>query len=168
MMSTTEPEATPRTEAPANPRRLLVIFAVLSLATLGIGGALTSMGFGSWYDALAKPSFQPPAWVFSPAWTLIFALLAVATWQIAKPGHARIALGLYAAQLLLNVGWSLFFFALHDPALALVDIALLDLVVLGMVVTYFRIRRSAGWMLVPYAVWLGLATSINAWIVANN
>lgn len=160
----------PTTESTAPPPRwgLLVLFAGLSAGTLALGGWLTSLGFGPWYDGLAKPSFQPPAWVFGPAWTTIFTLLALATWSVARRGAAaRTALSLYGAQLALNLGWSLCFFTLQRPLAALVDIALLDAVVLAMVVAYARVRRAAGWMLVPYAVWLGLATAINAWIVAH-
>ncbi|MEM6456143.1 MAG: TspO/MBR family protein [Acidobacteriota bacterium] len=122
------------------------------------------------YDTLKKPWFQPPGWVFSPAWTVIFALLAVATWQVAQRGDAaaRTALWLYGVQLVLNVAWSLFFFALQNPAWALADVIVLDAVVVTMVVVYGRIHRAAGWLLVPYAVWLGLATAINIWIVVHN
>ena len=150
-------------------RRLLTLFGLLSVVTLGLGGWLTSLGFGPWYDQLEKPWFQPPGWVFSPVWTLLFVLLAVSTWQVAREGAvARPALALYALQLVLNLGWSLLFFTLHRPLAALVEILVLDAVVLAMVFVYGRVRRSAGWMLVPYAVWLGLATSINVWIVRHN
>lgn len=150
-------------------RDLLALFAALSVVTLGLGGWLTSLGFGPWYDTLKKPPFQPPGWVFSPVWTSIFTLLAIATWQIARRGDvARWALRLYGVQLVLNVGWSLFFFAMANPALALANIVVLDGVVVAMVVTYGRIHRISGWLLVPYAVWLGLATAINAWIVMHN
>ncbi|MEM6457064.1 MAG: TspO/MBR family protein [Acidobacteriota bacterium] len=160
--SDSEPHSTRR-------RGLLVFFAALSVLALGLGGWLTSLGFGPWYDTLKKPWFQPPGWVFSPAWTVIFALLAVATWQVARRGDvARTALWLYGVQLVLNVAWSLFFFALQNPAWALADIIVLDAVVVTMVVVYGRIHRTAGWLLVPYAVWLGLATAINIWIVVHN
>ena len=147
----------------------LVLFAFLSVLTLSVGGWLTSLGLGPWYEALEKPPFQPPSWVFSAAWTLIFALLAIASWQIAgRGGGSRLALRLYAVQLVLNVGWSLLFFALSSPAAALLNIVVLDAVVVSMVVLYGRIHRPAGWLLAPYALWLGLATAINLWIVVNN
>lgn len=156
-------------EASPSRRGLLVLFAALSVLTLGLGGWLTSLGFGPWYDELEKPWFQPPGWLFSPVWTVLFALLAVATWQVARRGEvARTALQLYAVQLLLNLGWSLLFFTLSRPAWALVDIVLLDVVVVAMVVAYGRVHRASGWLLVPYAAWLGLATAINVWIVVQN
>ena len=81
---------------------------------------------------------------------------------------AALALWVYAFQLLFNVLWSLFFFTLHRPGWALVDIAILNVLVVAMVVLYGRIDRLAGWFIVPYVLWLGLATSINTWIVFNN
>ncbi|MEM1448809.1 MAG: TspO/MBR family protein [Planctomycetota bacterium] len=161
--------AAPEPTAENDARRdLLVRYAILSFVILGLGGWLTSLGMGEWYDALEKPPFQPPGWVFSPVWTVVLGLLAVGTWRVARRGEvARAGLKLYAAQFVLNVGWSLFFFAMTNPTLALVDIALLDVVVVAMVVVYGRVDRVAGWCMVPYAVWLGLATAINVWIVQN-
>ena len=166
-MSGTPPD-TPCVAPVARPLLRLLYFAILSFGALGIGGWLTSMGFGPWYDALQKPPFQPPSWVFSPAWTTIFALLAYATWRVSlHGGRARTALWLYGVQLVLNVGWSLLFFALHRPGWALVDILLLEAVVIAMVATYGRLDRLSGACLVPYALWLVLATAINAWIVLH-
>ena len=163
------PIAAPDEATAAPSRRGLVLYAVLSFGALGVGGWLTSMGFGPWYDELQKPPFQPPGWVFSPVWTTLFALLAYATWRVSLRGErARRALGLYGIQLVLNVGWSLLFFALHRPAWALVDILLLEAVVIAMVFAYGRLHRPSGWCLVPYAVWLALATAINVWIVVHN
>lgn len=148
---------------------LLILFSTLSLLTLAAGGLLTSVGLGPWYDDLLKPPFQPPAWAFTPAWTAIFALLAIGTWRIARLGTtARTALAVYAVQLVLNMLWSLFFFAMERPDLALYEILVLDIVVIVMVVMYGRLDRTAGWMLVPYPIWLVLATAINVWVVLNN
>lgn len=161
----------PTDESPETPPRrdLLIVFALLSLITLGLGGWLTSLGFGPWYDDLRKPPFQPPGWLFSPVWTLLFTLLAIATWRIARQGQiARPAIQLYAVQLVFNLLWSLFFFTLHQPAWALVDIAILNILVIAMISLYGRIDRLAGWFLAPYLAWLFLATAINTWIVINN
>lgn len=148
---------------------LLLLFSLLSLATLAAGGLLTALGISPWYRELRIPPFQPPAWAFTPAWTIIFVLLAIATWRIARRGAMpKLALGVYAAQLLTNMLWSLFFFPMQRPDLALVDIYVLDVLVLAMVFLYGRIDRTSGWLLVPYAVWLALATAINHWIVLNN
>lgn len=145
---------------------LLAFYLVLSYATLGIGGWLTSLGMGPWYDTLPKPLWQPPGWVFGPVWTVLMTLLAVATWQLtvkAKTG-LKVPLTLYGIQLLLNMGWSLAFFTLHSPWAALVVIVPLDVVLALMIVYYRRSSNLAALLLVPYLLWLLLATSINIWI----
>ena len=169
-MDTNTPISAPSNTGQAARRLdLLALFGLLSIITLGLGGWLTSLGFGPWYDELKKPWFQPPGWVFSPVWTIIFALLAFATWRIACLGRAtKSTLRWYGVQLALNVGWSLLFFTLHQPAWALLEILLLDIVVIVMMFQYARLHPAAGLMLVPYACWLLLATAINAWIVMYN
>ncbi len=164
-----ESNGIPESAVPSSRRDLLALFALLSVVTLALGGWFTSLGFGPWYDQLEKPPFQPPGWLFSPVWTFIFTLLTIATWRVARQGDvARTALQVYGLQLVFNVLWSLFFFTLHRPIWALVDIAILDVLVVSMVILYGRVDRMAGWFMVPYAVWLGLATAINTWIVLNN
>lgn len=153
------------------PRRLdlLLLFGALSIVTLAAGGWLTMLGLGPWYDELKVPWFQPPAWAFTPTWTTIFILLAFATHRIARLGSiARIAMTVYAVQIVLNILWSLFFFPMQSPELALVDAIALDVVIVTMIVLYGRIDRVAGWMLVPYGVWMILATAINTWVVLEN
>ncbi|MEM7782297.1 MAG: TspO/MBR family protein [Planctomycetota bacterium] len=163
--------------AKINPRsgqRRLFFWLAISVGILLGGGWLTSLGIGDWYRGLNFPPFQPPGWVFSPAWVLILSLLAVATWKITDVnGQANgawfgAAMLLYGAQVILNAGWSLLFFALKRPDFAFGEIILLDLILVGMVVTYFRISKSAGLMLLPYLAWLLFATTINGWIVLNN
>ena len=164
-----EPNAAGEGAEASSRRDLLFIFAGLSFVTLVLGGWLTSLGFGPWYDELKKPPFQPPGWLFSPVWTVLFTLLAIATWRVACAGAvARPAMIVYGLQLVFNVLWSLFFFTLHRPDWALIDIAILNVLVLAMVVLYGRVDRMAGWFIAPYAAWLGLATAINAWVVLNN
>ena len=148
--------------------KALVIFGVASFVLLAVGGWLTSLGMGPWYDALQKPWFQPPSWVFAPAWTTILTLLAVASWQVwSRAASARIG-ALYATQFVLNALWSLFFFAMAAPVFALVDILILDVVVISMFVLYRRVHAPAGWMIAPYVLWLLLATAINVAIVVRN
>ena len=157
--------------APSSSRRfgLLIVFATLSLVTLALGGWFTALGLGPWYDELATPPFQPPAWAFTPVWIGIFSLLAIATWRIARSGRSGPwTIGLYGVQLGLNAAWSLLFFALQRPDWALLEIIILDLAVIVLTLLYLRIDRPAGIMLTPYVVWLGLATAINTWIVIYN
>ncbi len=150
---------------------LVVRYLVISLVMLAVGGWLTSLGFGPWYDSLALPPWQPPAWVFSPAWFLILGLLAVATADVmGTPESAQRAKAqtYYWMQVILNVSWSAAFFAGNAPTLGLMVIGALVIVLASMVRAYGAISRRAGWLLVPYLLWLLFATSLNVWIVQHN
>ena len=155
-------------------RTRLLTWLGASLTLLLFGGWLTSFGLDDWYKSLKFPPFQPPGWAFSPAWTLILTLLAIATWKITGVAEKRntanltIALVLYGIQIALNCGWSLLFFTLKRPDIAMWEIIALDIVLALMIITYWRISKSAGLMLVPYFAWLLFATAINVWIVNNN
>lgn len=148
----------------------LAVVSTISFLLLILGGWLTYLGLGPWYYELAFPPFQPPSWVFTPVWTVVLALLAWATWRAAlsEQTTAKIALALYGAQCVLNVGWSLLFFTAQRPDIALFELLVLDVVLLLMVVFYGRISKLAGALLVPYFVWLLFATAINGWIVIYN
>ncbi len=125
--------------------------------------AFVSRG-GDWYATLAKPSWTPPAWLFGPVWTLLYAMMAVAAWLVWREGgwqRQRRALWLYLLQWLLNALWTPLFFGLRRPGLASGEIILLDAAVLATMVAFWRARRAAGWMLTPYALWLSLATLLN-------
>ena len=151
---------------------LLALYALMSAVLLGVGGWLTALGLGPWYWELRFPPFQPPAWAFTPVWIVVLSLLALATWRVARregeqPG-VGIALALYGVQCGLNAGWSLLFFTLARPDVALWELLVLDGVVVGMIFSYRRISTRAGLELVPYLGWLLLSTAINWWIVEVN
>ena len=148
-------------------RSLLALVAFLALVALAASfGALFLPG--EWYESLRKPPLNPPNWVFGPVWTLLYLGIAVAGWRVwrARP-EVSTALGLWAAQLLLNALWSYLFFGLERPGLALVDITVLLVLILATTVVFFRIDRPAGALLVPYAVWVAFATYLNAglWVL---
>ena len=151
--------------------KALLAAAAVSVIGLAAGGILTGMGMGEWYQNLAKPPWQPPAWAFSAAWTAIFTLKAIAVWLVARrglvPAGVKLALVLYGIQLVFNIAWSAIFFALKSPTAALAEIVILDVLVLTTIVAFYRISRVAAATLVPYAIWLALATAINVWIVAH-
>ena len=152
---------------------IFFVCGISSLTLLSIGGWLTGFGLGPWYQSLNFPPFQPPAWLFTPVWVVVMALLAVATWIVTckarvAPVAACLALALYGAQLVLNAGWSLLFFALKRPDIALWNLFVLDGILLLMIFSYRRISKTAGQLIVPYFLWLLFATAINWWIVSHN
>lgn len=117
-----------------------------------------------WYGALAKPAWTPPGWIFAPVWTVLYGTMAAAAWLVWKArglSGAPRALGLFGAQLAFNVAWSWLFFGLHRPGLALLDLAALWVAILAILVTFWRIRRLAGVLLVPYWAWVTFAGALN-------
>jgi tryptophan-rich sensory protein len=140
-------------------------FLIVCIAVSGLGGAITATSVGTWYQALEKPSFNPPDWVFAPVWTALYLMMAIAAWRawrrtrIAARGTA---LSVFAVQLVLNLTWSLLFFGLQRIDLALVEIVIL-LVVIGVnTVLFWRIDRLAGALFVPYLLWVAYAAALNA------
>ncbi len=121
----------------------------------------------AWYAGLRKPSFNPPGWVFGPVWTVLYLLMGVAAWLVWLR-RGRTALGLFAGQLTLNAVWTPLFFGAHAPLAALVDLALLWVLLLATGVGFFRIRPVAGWLLMPYLAWVSFAAALNLQIVRLN
>ena len=138
---------------------LFVVPLVLLLGTLS--GRLANSGYGNaWFDALEKPSFMPPGWMFGAAWTLLYILLGL---SLALILHARGARGrgpavaVFLGQLAINYAWSPIFFAAHQVVAALV--AILLMIALSALAAFLvaRIRRVAALLMLPYIAWLAFA-----------
>lgn len=142
----------------------LIVFLVLCLAVSGLGGAITSTSVGTWYQALEKPTFNPPDWVFAPVWTTLYVLMALAGWRVwrMKSEAGRRALAVFALQLGLNLAWSFLFFGFQQIGLALIEVAALLFAILLTTVLFWRIDRLAGILFLPYLIWVGYATLLNA------
>ncbi len=128
-------------------------------------------GPGQWYESLLKPSWTPPGWLFGPVWTFLYLTIGVSgamAWISSRPGQRVWAFSLYAAQLILNGMWSWLFFGLQSAGLALVCLLFLWLAIAGTTVSFYRIKKSAGILLVPYLLWTGFAGVLNAAIFAMN
>lgn len=141
-----------------------------ALAALAAATALTALagGLGTtdapwFYVQLARPAWSPPAWVFGPAWTLLYILMTVSAWLVIRargwPG-ARPLMLLFAGQLLVNGLWSWFFFQWRLGVVAIADIVLLLVLIAVMMVAFWRVRPLAGMLLLPYFAWVGYATAL--------
>ncbi|MDJ0958714.1 MAG: TspO/MBR family protein, partial [Arenicellales bacterium] len=113
---------------------LPLIFGLIGFVLLVSAVAATGAMFkpGAWYEALAKPAWTPPNWLFPVAWTLLYLMIAVAGWLVWRAvgfSGAGTAFALYFLQLLLNAAWSWLFFGLHRMDLAFVDISVLWLAI---------------------------------------
>ncbi|HXU28998.1 MAG TPA: TspO/MBR family protein [Thermoanaerobaculia bacterium] len=141
---------------------LLVFLALVALAAF-FGAHFQP---GPWFEGLAKPSWNPPNWVFGPVWTLLYLGMAVAGWLVWKRSgeHVTPVLVVWFVQLGLNAAWSWLFFGLHRPPLALVDILALLACIVAFAILARRISPAASWLFVPYALWVSFATVLNATI----
>jgi len=148
------------------------IVTVPVIVLLGFAsGWLSNSGFGNpWFDALAKPSFMPPGWAFGVAWTILYILMGIAVAQViaADTPLRRLALHLFAIQLVLNLLWSPIFFAFHRPDIALVTIVVLTIFVAATILLFRRVQRSAALLMLPYLAWLLFATALNFAILRLN
>lgn len=146
----------------------LVVFLVMCFSVAAIGAAFPP---GDWYAALAKPSFNPPGWVFGPVWSLLYVLMAVAAWRVWCEGSwhkHRIALSLFVLQLGLNGLWSPLFFGLKRMDLALINLLLLWVVLLATIVRFRRTSRLAAGLLFPYLAWVSFAGVLNYSLLSLN
>jgi tryptophan-rich sensory protein len=116
---------------------------------------------GAWYAALQKPSWNPPAWLFGPAWTLLYTLMAVAAWLVWKRVGFTRPLGFYFVQLALNAAWTPIFFGAHQLGWALVEIVAMWIAILATLLSFRRVSKKAGWLFVPYLAWVSFATVLN-------
>ncbi len=143
----------------------LIVFIVIVGAAAWVGSNFEP---GQWYTTINKPSWTPPGIVFGPVWTILYILMAVSAWLVwMKVGfdRAAIALTLFVIQLAFNAIWSVLFFGLHLIGLALIDIILLWLAVMATTIAFWRHRRLAGLLMLPYMAWVSFAVIlyINIW-----
>ena len=145
--------------------------AILACNAVGITGALFTSTDTAWYSALAKPSFQPPGWLFGPVWTLLYSMMGVAIYRVFQrrdqPGGRR-AMTLFAVQLVLNGVWTPVFFGAGAITLALGVLLALWVALALTIRSFAAIDRVAAWLLAPYLLWVSFATVLNAAIVSLN
>lgn len=171
---TTQPIARAPTERPvaALLARLLPPL-IIGLATGGvaaIGGLITRPEIATWYATLNRPEIAPPNWVFGPVWTTLYVAMAVAMWLVWRRSIGivrRAAAAVYGVQLLLNLMWSVVFFHLHGIGSALAVIGALLLSIGALLRLFFPISTAAGWLIVPYLIWVSFAAylNVNYWIL---
>jgi benzodiazapine receptor len=146
-----------------------ILAAALSAMGVAALGALTTE-LGPWYYRLHKPAWQPPDWLFGPAWTLIFALAALAGvlyWRRIVTRDLRLqVIAAFALNAFLNTSWSLLFFRLKRPDWASYEVGFLWLSIVLLIVLLARGSRGAAWLLVPYLAWVSFAAVLN-WNIAQ-
>ena len=148
----------------------LLVFLFLNFGALAIGGLFTGEGVPSeWYQELAKAPWTPPGWVFGMAWTTImicYSLYMAYLWP--KVRNRNHLVRLYVLQLILNISWNPVFFHFHWIAAGLVVITLLTVLMCYFLRHYYTDLKNKSWLLLPYTVWLFIATSLNTYILIYN
>jgi len=147
--------------------------------TLGfLSGFVTQSGGSSWFQSLNKPPFQPPNWLFGPAWTFLYLLIGVSfgrIWQVASKSrypiirkYALRGLAFFGVQLIFNLLWTPVFFGLENPEGALVIILVLLVLIVFLIKHFWRLDRIATFLIVPYLLWVTFASILNLSIVILN
>lgn len=148
----------------------LIGWGLAAFAVAALGGLATNPG-SDWYEQLDKPSWQPPGSVFGPVWTVLYILLALSAalaFRDVRGARRRLVIGLYAANLALNLGWSVIFFRLERPVPALLEMVPLLGTIVALIVLVRHHNRIAAGALVPYEAWVAFATALTGYIAANN
>jgi len=148
------------------------IISLIIPLLVGFGGSFfTRNSLQDWYATLNKPIFNLPGWLFAPVWTLLYILIGIAFYLvwINNFGQKRETnIGIYAIQLILNLLWSVFFFGLKNPLLALVDIVILWFLILANIIVFSKVSKTSGRLLIPYLLWVSFATLLNFSIFVLN
>ena len=150
-------------------KKPILIAVLLAIAVGGIGGAATEIG--PWYYNLIKPSWQPPDWAFGPIWTLIYITTGIAgvrAWRLGDPVQRRLFLGAVLINCVLNILWSLLFFKMQRPYLALIEVAALWLSIVPLVGLPRSYSPLSSLLMLPYIAWVSVAAYLNLAIVRLN
>jgi benzodiazapine receptor len=142
------------------------IFSLVLCQLAGIIGALfNSFSINTWYAHINKPEFTPPNWVFAPVWISLYLLIGIALYLVWTAGTTlklkQTALILFSIQLILNAFWSYCFFFLQSPLYGFIEIVVLWIFIVLTTVWFFRIKQLAGFLLLPYGLWVSFAAVLN-------
>lgn len=171
------PTATsPSPRQPLHERRgvsalVLVVLLAVNAVVAFVGSLAVRSSVDGWYADAEKAPWSPPNWLFAPAWTVLYVLMAVAAWLVWRRGGWRPASGalwLYIGQLVLNAAWTPVFFGAQLLWVGLVVIVALDVMVVLTILAFRRPSRVAAWLLAPYLAWILFATSLNAAVAVLN
>lgn len=143
---------------------LLIFLGIVALAAAS--GAVFMPG--QWYERLQKPTWTPPDWLFAPAWTVLYIIIAVAGWLVWQADGVGPAIGMWAANLAFNGFWSWLMFGLHRIGLALTDATAMLVTIIGFIILAWPINQTAALLFVPYLAWVAFATALNAAILIRN
>lgn len=139
-----------------------ILNIALTLCVGALGGYATAQSVSVWYPTLNKPSFNPPNWLFAPVWTTLYILIGIAAYLVwikrDKIVHFPRTIAIYLIQLILNLAWSFIFFYLHEIGFALAEIILLLIFIVINAITFYKVDKWAGYLFIPYILWVSFAS----------
>lgn len=144
----------------------VVGFILLCQAAGAIGSIFTFSAIPNWYAYLTKPFFNPPNWIFGPVWTTLYTLMGIAVYLVWKK-RKGIPFWFWV-QLVLNALWSILFFGLQNPTIAFIGIVFLWLSIFLTITSFYRIHKTAAYLMIPYLLWVTFASLLNASIALLN
>jgi len=142
--------------------KLVISIIICQLAGV-IGSVFTAKSVSTWYLTLNKPFFSPPNWLFGPVWISLYCLMGVALFLVWQKKDKK-AISIFGAQLVLNSFWSIAFFGLKSPLFGLITIIVLLVLILLTIIRFFKISKFAGWLLIPYILWVSFASILNFYL----
>jgi benzodiazapine receptor len=148
-----------------------VVIITLCVVVISLLGQMATNSQGEWFKSLAKPSWNPPGWLFGPVWSTIYVLLIISAsivWHRTIGSERSKLMKLYALNGLFNLAWSFCFFQAESTALGMIDIVLVWITVLLLVIMTWPVSRPASLMLVPYLLWVTFASVLNFSIMRLN
>lgn len=141
-----------------------IIIASLITLTLGIASGFSTIdSIANWYQYINKPSFNPPNWIFGPVWTALYLMMGISfgmIWHSTSNDKNR-AMIFFGIQFLLNLGWSFLFFNLHQTGIAFIEIILMWFFILMTILSFYKINKTAAYLLIPYLCWVSFASVLN-------
>jgi len=149
----------------------LVASITIPLVAGFLGSIFTTPAVKTWYLIINKPVWNPPSWLFGPVWTILFIMMGIAlylVWSSKMSNKVRCALKIFAAQMVLNILWSAFFFGMGNFWLAFVEIVILWIAIALTIVKFAKVNKTASWLLVPYIMWVSFASFLNFTIASLN
>ena len=154
-------------------RNIIWLFSFIFLCLVfgnGLGGYFTFISVENWYQTLNKPSFNPPDWVFGPVWTTLYILMGISVWLVWKtePSKTRIiGIRIFCLQLFFNVFWTYLFFGIQRIGLGLIEIFFLIFLITANIIYFLKTNKIAGYLLIPYLIWVLYASILNynIWIL---
>ncbi len=144
----------------------LICSISVCLLTGFLGSFVTRNSITTWYAQLSRPSFTPPDWAFGVVWPVLYVMMGISVFLVWNVGinrrQVKVALSVFALQLILNGLWTPIFFGLHLIGVALVEIVMMWAAILLTIFTFWKVSKPAGLLLLPYILWVSFAIVLNA------